>query len=162
MFLPLKRDGADDWTTIGQSTPSECRMMHRVTVRRQALTRYHNRTVTIPPLSGPNLPPSYPNLPPSYPKFTLSYPNLPPVIPEGFYRVSRKNSGVKKRGFPMTNVGNDRRKTVADLILPDFVPEGPPPCPKPPLSYPKAFIGYPEKTMDSKGVDSRYKLAGMT
>ena len=41
-----------------------------------------------------------------------------PVIPEGFYRVSRKNNGFKRRGFPMTTVGNDIRKTVADMILP--------------------------------------------
>ena len=79
-------------------------------------------------------------------------PEGPLVIPEGFYRVSRKTSGFKRRGFPMTNVGNDIRKTVADVILPDFVPEVPSLCPKVPLSYPKVFIGYPEKTMDSKGV----------
>ena len=54
----------------------------------------------------------------------------PPVIPEGFYRVSRKHSGFKRRGFPMTNVGNDIRKTVADVILPNFVPEGPPVIPE--------------------------------
>ena len=63
----------------------------------------------------------------------------------------------------MTNVGNDIRKIVADVTLPDFVPEGPSPMPETPplsypnlpLSYPKVFIGYPEKTMESKIVDSR-------
>ena len=71
---------------------------------------------------------------------SLSYPNLPPVIPEGFYRVSRKNNGFKRRGFPMTTVGNDRRKTVADVILPDFVPEGPPVIPEPPPCHTRRFL----------------------
>jgi len=31
----------------------------------------------------------------------------PPVIPEGFYRVSRKNSEFKRRGFPLQTCGND-------------------------------------------------------
>ena len=136
MSLPLRRDALmtwsrldDDWSVKSLGVPNDAQghSLASSPYTTPSLNRYHSPVVReADGFCGQD-------------RLPLSYPNLPPVIPEGFYRVSRKNSEFKMRRFPMTNVGNDRRKTVADVILPDFVPEGPSPCPKLPPIIPEAL-----------------------